>query len=356
MPTRHYAYNLSATRNVVPALLIVAVACLAAGCDKIQIPEVGQQAAPAVAPVAPVAAPVQAPVEAPKAVTAPPPDPKAAVTAFLKKSKTEVLLDRDLVEITSAEGAEGFELVEELHLGGQGITDEGVSRLSKFSKLNKLELAGSKVTVAGLEVIKELPELQFLGLNNTQTDDRIMSTIAAHPGIKELYLASTAVTDVGLNELEKLDDLEVLDITSTGITGAGFQRFKGHKHLRSLIAQRSGLQNEALKFLVGCPIEVLEIDMSGVSDPGMIHVGKMKQLKRLSFGFSSISDAGIQKLGVMKDLEYVNARNCAMVSSLLFKKLMTCKKLTYVCVVGTRITATDCANLKKLIPACEIVK
>ena len=354
MFTRRDVPRPRANRLAGPTILITAIVLLAAGCDKIQIPEVGQQAAPP--PAAAASVPVQAapPVAPVEPIRAAPPDPKAVVTAFIKKSKTDILLDRDLEEVTSAEGAEGFDEVQELNLGGAGITDLGVARLSKFPKLTKLELASSGVTNVGLEVIKDLPELRTLGLSRTKADDRIMATIASHPGIKELNISGTAVTDFGLNELEKLDDLEVLDISSTSITGSGFERFRGHKNLRAVIAQRSSLQNEALKFLINCPIEVLEIDLSGVTDLGMVHVGKMKKLKKLSMGFSNITDFGIHKLGVMKDLEWVNARNCAGISRLLFQKLMPSKNLKFVCVIGTAISATDCATLKKLKPGCQI--
>ncbi len=363
MPTRRDTNHHCTHPIALPTILIALLSLLAAGCDKIQIPEVGQQAAP-VAPPAPTtaggpvagqAAPVaQAPTPVPAAPAAKP-DSKAVVDAFLAKAKSSPLTDIDLMQITDIEGLEHLEDVQELNLLGAGVTNTGVARLTKFPKLAKLDLSTGGVTNEGLKVIKDLPELRSLSLNHVlAVDDLTMSTIAANPGIKELYLDSTHITDVGLNELEKLENLEVLNISSTSITGAGFERFKGHKHLRSVIAQRSQLKDDALKYLLGSPIEVLEIDMSGVTDMGMVHIGKMKNLKRLSMGFSNISDFGIRKLGVMKNLEYVNARNCGGISNLLFEKLKTCKNLKYVCVTGTGVTPAACVIMKKLIPGCEI--
>ena len=353
MSTRRDPYHHAGTRLASPVALFALMGLLAAGCDKIQIPQMGdaQQAAPP-APVAAPPAPI-APVEMPIAEPAKP-DHKAAVEAFLTKAKTTGLTDADLLAITELEGVEGLDQVSELRLSGVEITDAGVSRLGKFNKLARLDMSSSKVTNNGIQVIKDLPELESLKLTQTSADDRIMPVIAAHPGIKELVLSSTSLTDFGLNELEKMQELESLDISSTGINGIGFEHFKGSKKFKSLIARKTGFQGEALKFLVNCPMEVLELDETAITDKSMKYVGRMKNLKRLSIGFTGITDYGINQLGVMKDLEYVNVRNDAKISNLLFKKLMTCKNLKYVCTNGTMISNADCAKLMKLIPGVEI--
>lgn len=359
MSTRREPYPHAGARLASPVTLFALIGLLAAGCDKIQIPQMGggQQAAPP-APVAPVAAPPAqaeaAPAAMPVATEPAKPDHKAAVEAFLQKAKTTGLTDSDLIAVTDLEGVEGLDQVAELRLSGVEITDAGVSRLGKFNKLARLDMSSSKVTNNGIQVIKDLPELESLKLTQTAADDRIMPVIAAHSGIKELVLSSTALSDFGLNELEKMQQLESLDISSTGINGAGFEHFKGNKKFKSLIARKTGFQGEALKFLVNCPMEVLELDETPITDRSMKYIGRMKNLKRLSIGFTGISDLGINQLGVMKDLEYINVRNDAKISNLLFKKLMTCKNLKYVCSNGTMITNNDCAKLAKLIPGVEI--
>lgn len=359
MPTRRDTRHCRPVRLTTWTLLSLLTGVLTTGCDKIQIPEVVQQAQPAPQPSAaasppPGNAPVQ-PAPATTPMPAAPVDHKTVVAAFVKKSKTQNLTDRDLIEVTEGGAPGDFDEVKELRLAGAEITDAGAARLSKFSKLTTLEMGTTGVTNVGIEVVKDLPELTSLGLSHTRADDRIMSTIASNPSIKELRLAQTPITDFGLNELEKLKNLESLDINHTSINGSGFEGFRGHKNLKTLIAHHSAIQNESLKFLVNCPIEVLELDQSGISDPGMVFIGRMKKLKKLSISFSSIGDAGVHKLGVMKDLEYVNVRNDPGISKLLFQKLMPCKNLKYVNVNGTLISATDCAKLRQLKPGCEVV-
>ncbi len=358
MPTRRDTRFPRARKKAVSAVLMMLTGLWLAGCDKIKIPEVVQQAA-APAPVATPAAPAAAAPVAPVAATPEVPqgkmDHKELVKAFYAKSKSFALTDRDIIEVTK-EGEPGdFDEVKELRLSGAEITDAGVSKLGKFTKLTTLDLSSSKATVEGMQVIKQLPELEYIGLSSTTADDRILVTIGSHPSIKEVALSSTGITDFGINELEKLNDLESLDISHTGVTGKGFEKFKGHKNLKKLVAHHSGLQSEALKFLANCPIETLEIDQAGVGDAGMRYIGQMKKMKRLSMSFSSISDLGIKQMGTLKDLEYINVRNDAHISRFLFQKLMPCKNLKYVNVNGTLISATDCAALMKLKPGCEVV-
>ncbi|MES2790152.1 MAG: hypothetical protein V4719_11055, partial [Planctomycetota bacterium] len=202
MPTRRDTHRHCSARFLSPPTLMLVMGLLLAGCDKIQIPEMGQPAAPA-----PVAAPVTpTPVATPMPTVLAKPDTKQLVAAFLEKAKTQGLKDQDLIDLSNAEGTDGFDQVQELRLGGE-ITDAGVSRLGKFPKLATLDLSNSKVSSVGLEVVKNLPSLQVLRLSQTAADDRVMPIIAQNPGIKELYLSNTATTDFGLNELEKLDEL-----------------------------------------------------------------------------------------------------------------------------------------------------
>lgn len=360
MPAQRQNFVCCGSRTAVAVYLSMAFALVIAGCDKIQIPQMGQQ--PAAAPTTPVAGAAPAAQAAPNSTSATvdgpvqtgKPDPKAVVAAFLDKaSKTGQIEDQDLLTVT--ELTEGLEEVKELRLAGDKITDAGVARLSKFPKLANLDLSTTRVTNDGIAVIKDMPELRSLGLAFTEINDKSMGLVGQQTGLKELNLAKTGVTDFGLSELGDLDNLEVLDISSTGITGAGFEKFKKNKKLRVLRAQHSAIQNEALKYLTQCPIEELNLDVTGISDPGFIYVARMSKMKRLSVEFCGVSDLSVNKMVVMKDLETVSFRNNARVSSLLFNKLVKCKNLKSVNAAGTMITATDAAKLMKLLPNCKVV-
>lgn len=346
-------------RSVVALALCLEIASLV-GCDKIQIPDLGQQPAAAPAPgvagspapqadTNPAPAPVAQPVQSAK------PAAKEVVAAFLEKaSRPGAVNDQDVIAVT--ELTEGLDEVKELRLSGAGITDVAAACLSKFPNLTLLDLSGSQITNAAVPVIKLLPDLKVLGLGYTPVDDKGMVVVGEIKDLKELYLANTRVTDFGLSQLGNLEHLEVLDISQAGgITGSSFKQLKSSKSLRVIRAHHSGLRGEFMKFLSACPIEELNLEATGMSDEGMLTIGKMEKMQKLNLAFCNITDFGVKKMVVMKDLDTISVRNNAAISNLLFTKLMKSKKLKYVDATGTRISPTDAAKLMKLIPECRVI-
>lgn len=363
MPTRRDTFRDGSARVPLTTTLMMTFGLLVMGCDKIQIPQMDQpvaQPAPpsptapgAVAPTLPVATPdviPGVPSSAPAQV-----DNAQALAAFVKKAKTGRLTEFDLNDFSKIEGTAGLDEIRELKFAG--AVDTSLVHLSRFTKVTSLTLDGCVVSNAVGAVIKDLPDLQVLGLNYTSVNDQVILAIASKPGLVELRLAKTGITDAGLNELEKLHNLEILDITGTQITGAGFERFRDHRKLRELRASECRmLQSEAFKFLTGSPLEVLELNATGIADPAMVFISKMKRLKKLTIGDCAISDEGIKKLVGLKDLEYIDVHNLGGVSGVLFQKLIPCKNLKHVNVRATRITPADCLKFEKLHPGCEIVR
>ncbi len=356
MPERNHEFPSSRLRSAAATALCLGIAILV-GCDKLQIPQVGQ---PAAAPVVPAGGspPTTTPASGIAAVDPPAPPATASakdiVAAFLEKAnKPGGVADQDLIAVT--ELTEGLDVVTELKLSGAGVTDVGVARLPKFPKLSTLDLSTTQITGPGIVVLKELPELRKLGLGHTLIDDKAMENVGELKGLQELNLSRTAVTDRGMAELGKLDDLEALDISeSITITGTFFQNLKSNKKLKVLRAHHTILRGDAMKFLANCPIEELNLEATAMTDVGMLTIGKMNKLQILNLGHCNITDEGIKKMVVMKDLETVSFRNNNAVSNLLFAKLMKCKKLKYVDVTGTRINAADVAKLAKLLPECQV--
>jgi uncharacterized membrane protein len=90
-----------------------------------------------------------------------------------------------------------------------------------------LDLAGTKVTDAGLTAIQQMPNLQ------------------------ELRLERTAVTDAGLKNLTKLRKLDYLNLYGTPVTDAGLDTLKGLPALRHLYLWRTKIDTaSAQKFAV----------------------------------------------------------------------------------------------------------
>lgn len=350
-------FNPSLLRGAQSVMLgaVCAASMLLTGCDKIQIPQIGNEpAAPAgVAGSTPNTpnpfAPVTPPPEVPKATS------KEIIAAFIKKAgQTGGVGDKDLIEVTQL--TEGLEVVTELTLTGAQVTNVGVATLAKFPKLSKVSLTSTLVNDDGLGVIKDMPELRSLDLGKTTVGDKGLDVVGDRVELEELFLAQTPVTDAGLKQLSKLHQLEVLDLSETKFSGTGLEHLRSNKKLRVFRAHHSTMNPESLKFLMGCPIEELNLDAAGVNDAGMQFIGKMTKLKKLNLAFCFVTNNGVAKMGFMKDLESISVRNNPAISNLLFEKIKKCKKLKTVDIVGSGISVADAELLEKMIPGLSVTR
>lgn len=115
--------------------------------------------------------------------------------------------------------------LEILLLQNTRVTDAGLSLL-KFAKLRKLSLAGTAITDAGLENLQGLPELRELDLYSTPVTDAGLPHLEKLPALEVVKLNGTRVTDAGLETLPRLRALKQVWLYGSGVTPEGVARFK----------------------------------------------------------------------------------------------------------------------------------
>jgi len=158
---------------------------------------------------------------------------------------TPLITDLDLNAISQLSGLEDLNLGVGVSLGKTGVpvgagncrvtggiqlTDLGVAKLAKLTRLRRLDISGAKITPAGLSALKKLPELQRLSLWNCKVlDDSAAPTLAALPRLRNVDLSYTSVGDETLKGLASLPDLKVVYLTETKVTAAGLDAFRRQK-------------------------------------------------------------------------------------------------------------------------------
>jgi len=90
-----------------------------------------------------------------------------------------------------------------LNLAGTKVTDAGLEHLKRLPKLEMLVLSNTKVTDAGLLHLSALTDLQVLRLNNTHVTDFGLSVLTELTALRELRLKGTQVTDFRVAELQR---------------------------------------------------------------------------------------------------------------------------------------------------------
>lgn len=132
---------------------------------------------------------------------------------------------------------------------------------------------GTQVTDAGLELVRGLPQLQWLNLFATQ------------------------VTDAGLNNLKGLRQLRVLNLGSTRVTDAGMVHLKGLTKLQSLSLDQTEVTDAGLEHLQGLTqLDFLVLDDTQVTDGGLEQLAGLTQLKELSLNHTRVTDDGVKRL------------------------------------------------------------
>lgn len=81
--------------------------------------------------------------------------------------------------------------------GGPHVNDEFLKVLINEQTFS-LRILSSSITDAGVEYLKECPNLMELGLSNSRITDRSLTLLRAVPNLRRLDLRNTAITDDGL--------------------------------------------------------------------------------------------------------------------------------------------------------------
>ena len=114
------------------------------------------------------------------------------------------------------------------------ITDSDLRSLTRFHKLEVLNVDGSLVTDAGLESLRRFPHLHTVTLTGCRITDSGLPALASIPRLQNLEIDETDVTDDGLVAFEGHPSLIVLDIRKTKVRGGGLRHLLGMPALREL--------------------------------------------------------------------------------------------------------------------------
>jgi internalin A len=158
---------------------------------------------------------------------------------------TPLLTDLDLDTISLLAGLEDLNLGAGVSLGKTGVavgagnchvtggiqlTDLGIAKLAKLTKLRRLDISGARVTPQGLKALEKLPNLERLSLwNCAKLDDSAAPEIASLVKMSNLDLSYTPVSDVTLKKLAALKDLKSLYLTDTKVTPEAVEAFRKEK-------------------------------------------------------------------------------------------------------------------------------
>jgi F-box/leucine-rich repeat protein 14 len=246
--------------------------------------------------------------------------------------------------------------LETLNMGWcEWATDKAIEALSQCSSLTMLHLDSATVTDVGLAKMSKLSKLMGLDISNSFSfSGPGLSSVLSIGGLQQLtslrLFKCAAVTDPCLTQIAKLPFLTSLDLTDCrNISADGVAKLSDAKELRRLFLNGCHLADAFSIPVAGLPA-LEEFSISSLEDSALSAMGKVGKLRTLKVAdCSNITDGGLTALarGSLR-MVGLNLRRCEQLTDvgvLDVCRLVALKRLK----VDGCVQLTDAA-------ACAIVK
>jgi hypothetical protein len=182
------------------------------------------------------------------------------------------------------------------------VRRDELAQLSCWEQLTDLQIDGCDVRDEDLAPLARAVNVVNLDLNRQPIGDEALAHLRNMRKLKRLGLGATSVTDEGLAELDNFPELQVL-------------------------------------WLFG---------LSGISDLGMVPVGRCRELRFLELSGSGVGDVGLKELAHFQDLHYLNAGKTSVTDAGL-KHLSHLTKLEEGLFYGTSVTHAGIDQVPSLV-------
>ncbi len=234
------------------------------------------------------------------------------------------------------------------------VGDAGVAHLAGLTKLESLDLEGTKLTDVGMASLAGLVNLKSLTISDTAVTNDGLKHLAGIRGLTSLHIDAQGVTDAALVHVAHLTQLERLKLGAISSDAAFEQLAKltSLKQLEAHVHNASEAGWECLENLVG--LESLRILGSGVDDGAMIHIGRLAALKSLDIQNSRVTDEGLSHMAKLLNLEHLSLYRSPFTADGL-RSLGSLKRLNWLSLGGITDMGTSGLESLALSPSIEIM-
>ena len=237
------------------------------------------------------------------------------------------------------------------------ITNAGLAGLAGLDGLFGLTFFWhlTALTGSGLERLSDLPNLGFLGCQDSLCDDEAMRHIGAIPRLRMLMGQGTVATDKGFAALSRSQTIEYIwGRECPNLTGRGFAALSAMPALRGLAVSCKLVDDAALAMLPRFPALRSLMPMD-VSDAGFRHVGRCEELEGLWCMYCrNTTDAATEEIAGLRKLKsyYAGQTKITDRSLTILSRMPSLEKLEFWNCSG--ITNTGVAGLAALPSLREI--
>ena len=244
------------------------------------------------------------------------------------------------------------------------LGDDGLMSLSKLSSLGFLFLSGCSKLDTGLAVLKEMPSLYDMELENIELTGRAIRDLSHIPSLDGFCLTEMPMGDTDF----------IANFTVSSVAGI---LFSGCKNLTdATLAHIAQLSKDAPKPLVGFQVCNMAVSEAGIEsvlksmpkdevvELGFPHTSATERLLpqiagMINLGYIDLSglpitDAGVEYLESLPKLKWLYLRK-TQISDDCIGSLVKLKRLQILNLRETAISQTTIEQLRAALPECEIL-
>ncbi|MGB1580312.1 MAG: leucine-rich repeat domain-containing protein, partial [Nevskiales bacterium] len=217
------------------------------------------------------------------------------------------------LSLSNTEGALGMftAKVDSFALGKAKANDALLADISQAGiSPERLELAGSEVTDAGVGALGNFPSLAYLDLSGTAVGDEAWDEIQDIDSLKYLSLANTQVTEAALAASNAWQQFETLDLSGLQLSGGFVESVSADCKLNSLVLNNTGIQLSQVAGLKACKnLSQLSLAGAKLDAAGLQAIAQLGQLKSLDLSDTQLNAAGLRQLLSSMQLTHLKVAN-----------------------------------------------
>jgi len=234
--------------------------------------------------------------------------------------------------------------IRELEIIGSWVTHATMIQVGKARTLERLAVIDTDIGNYSLHQLKPLDKLRRIEWSGPGFNDSSPLFLKDLP-IEELVCDCPRLGDRGLRQLYLLGGLRVLELDRSGVSSAGLVHLLALQRLEHITLRYIDLDGAGFDALAGLPaLTRLVLGPAALLDPKAPGLGELTTLRELVIELTGFGDAGAPQLATLVALEHLDLGETA-ISDTGLEHLAPLTRLTHLELHHTRVTKHGLAHL-----------
>jgi Leucine-rich repeat (LRR) protein len=196
-----------------------------------------------------------------------------------------------------------------LRIESNAFTNDDFGVVIKFKAIDTLHVRRSKVTDDGLKNLNQLPNLQYLILNeNTNLRGTGFANFTGNKTLKTLMLRGCPISDEGVQSIAKIESLVSLNLAVSKVTNKALKSVDKLDNLESLWLTKTAIDNTGLKYIKGPSLRALLVGDTSIDDEAVKTIAGLPKLAWLDISGTKVTDNCVDDLLKINGLQILDIR------------------------------------------------